>query len=101
MMTSSCARIGGVVLLLLWLAMGFARPARAQAADPPPPPPPLWDTQFGLSFVGTSGNTDTSTLGADFSLHHRWTDWQLESAATAVETSSNDVRTAERLMAQV
>ena len=37
----------------------------AAAQVPPKEPPPLWDTQIGASFVGTSGNSDTSTFGAD------------------------------------
>src|SRR5580704_1166403 len=94
MTTTSCLRVAIGFLFVF----GMAVSVRAQD---PPPPPPLWDTQLGLSFVGTSGNTDTNTLGADFSLHRRWTVWQLESTASAVETSSDDVRTAERLLAGV
>jgi putative salt-induced outer membrane protein YdiY len=48
--------------------------------------------------VGTSGNSDTSSAGADFALHRRWPVWQIESAAAAVRTSNNDVRTAERYL---
>ena len=71
----------------------FAQPPAA-----PPPPPPLWDMQIGASFVGTSGNSDTSSVGADFGLHRRWPLWQIESAATAVRSSNQDVRTAERYL---
>jgi putative salt-induced outer membrane protein len=42
-------------------------PVAAAIADevkPPPPPPPLWSGKAELSFVSTSGNTDTQTLGA-------------------------------------
>jgi putative salt-induced outer membrane protein len=74
---------------------GFAA-AQPPAAAPPPPPPPLWDVQVGASFVGTSGNTDTSATGADFSAHHRGEIWKIESAATAVRTSSDEETTAER-----
>lgn len=68
------------------------------AASQTPPPPPLWDVQIGASFVGTSGNSDTSSTGADFGLHRRWPVWQIESAAAAVRTSNQDVRTAERYL---
>jgi putative salt-induced outer membrane protein YdiY len=71
-----------------------ASPAIAQA--PPKEPPPLWDAQVAASFVGTSGNSDTATTGADFSAHRRGAVWLLDAAATAVLTRSNDVRTAER-----
>jgi putative salt-induced outer membrane protein YdiY len=70
----------------------------AAMAQTPPPPPPLWDVQIGASFVGTSGNSDTSSTGADFGLHRRWLVWQLESAASAVRTSNQDVSTAERYL---
>ena len=68
-------------------------------APPPKEPPPLWDVQLGASFVGTGGNSDTSTLGADFSAHRRWPVWQLESTATAIRTSDRGTRTAERYLA--
>jgi putative salt-induced outer membrane protein len=81
----------------LLIVLSFVpNPAIAQA--PPPPPPPLWDVQVGASFVGTSGNSDTSSVGADFGLHRRWPVWQIESAAAAVRTSNQDVRTAERYL---
>src|SRR5437660_8608530 len=71
-------------------------PSIAAAQTPPKEPPPLWDVQVGASFVGASGNSETSTLGADFSFHRRWPLWQVESAATAVRATDRDIRTAER-----
>ena len=73
-------------------------PSIAAAQTPPKEPPPLWDVQVGASFVGTSGNSDTSSTGADFALHRRWPVWQIESAASAVKTSSQSVETAERYL---
>lgn len=83
-------------LLILLLFVAAARPAAAQA--PPPPPPPLWDAQVGASFVGTSGNSETSTFGADFSAHRRGLVWKIESGATAVRSSSLEETTAERYL---
>jgi putative salt-induced outer membrane protein YdiY len=62
----------------------------------PPPPPPLWDMQVGASFVGTSGNSETSSTGTDFTAHRRGLVWQTDASAAAVRTSSNDETTAER-----
>src|SRR5687767_1007600 len=87
-------RMRPVFLIIVTL---LARSAAA-AQTPPPPPPPVWDVQIGASFVGTGGNSDTSSAGADFGLHRRWLVWQIESAASAVRTSSQDVRTAERYL---
>jgi putative salt-induced outer membrane protein len=79
-----------------------ALPAFGQPPAPaPPPPPPLWDIQVGASFVGTSGNSDTATTGADFSAHRRGLVWQIESTATAVRTNSENETTAERYVGQL
>src|SRR2546430_15207818 len=75
-----------------------AQPPTPPAAPAPPPPPPLWAAQIGASFVGTSGNSDTASTGADFAAHRRGLVWQTESSATAVRTSSLDVTTAERYL---
>jgi putative salt-induced outer membrane protein YdiY len=77
-----------------------AAPAVSAQTPPaaPPPPPPLWDAQIGASFVGTSGNSDTSATGADFSAHRRGEIWQIESAANAVRTSTDGEATAERYL---
>jgi putative salt-induced outer membrane protein len=68
--------------------------ARAQA----PPPPPIWDVQVAASYLGTGGNSETSSMGADFLLHRRWPVWQIESAASAVRSSDNDVTKVERYL---
>src|SRR2546427_3174976 len=86
--------------LLLFLITAQLAAAQTPAAAPKEPPP-LWDAQLGASFVGTSGNTDTSSIGADFAAHRRGLVWQLESTATAVRVSTNDVKTAERYLGQL
>src|SRR5258706_12544468 len=85
-----------IVVIVIGLLFGGTNFAMAQA--PPPPPPPLWDVQLGGSFVGTNGNSDTSSAGADFALNRRWPSWQIESTATAVRTSDHGNRTAERYL---
>jgi len=93
------------LVFMLVLAVFVAIPAGAQppapAAAPPPPPPPLWDTQIGASFVGTKGNSDTASTGADFSAHRRGLIWQIESTATIVRTDADDLTTAERYLGLV
>jgi putative salt-induced outer membrane protein YdiY len=90
------------MLLVLLTASTLPAPAEGQTpAAAPPPPPPLWDAQIGASFVGTNGNSDTSSGGADFSAHHRGLVWQLEAAASAVRSSTSDVTTAERYLGLV
>src|SRR5438132_788240 len=73
----------------------------ARGQTPPPEPPPAWDVQIGASFVGTSGNSETTSTGGDVLMHRRWTVWQVESAASALRTSDHDVVTAERYLGAV
>jgi putative salt-induced outer membrane protein YdiY len=68
------------------------------SAQQPEEPTPLWDVQLGASFVGTSGNSETSSLGANFEAHRRWPVWIIDGLATAVRTSEDDVQTAEQYM---
>jgi putative salt-induced outer membrane protein YdiY len=91
------ARLQPSVLALILLVC--ATVTNAQVA--PKEPPPLWDAQVGAAFVGTSGNSDTSTIGADFSMHRRWPLWQIESIATAVRSSEHGVTTAERFLGEL
>jgi putative salt-induced outer membrane protein YdiY len=54
--------------------------------------------QIGASFVGTSGNSDTASTGADFNAHRRGLVWLIDSTATAVRTNSLGETTAERYL---
>ncbi len=74
-----------------------AQPAAPPAAPAAPPPPP-WQVQLGASFVGTSGNTSTSSVGADFSFRRTWPVWQFDATASAVRASDSGATTAERLL---
>ena len=88
--------------LSLFAVLIIARSASAQApAAAPKEPPPLWDVELGAAYVGTSGNTDTSSVGANFGAHRRGLVWQIESTATAVSVSTDDAKTAERYLGQV
>jgi putative salt-induced outer membrane protein len=46
------------------LAGGLLAAAASAAAEEPKPPPPLWSGKGEISYVATSGNSDTKTLGA-------------------------------------
>ncbi len=86
-----------ISLLILGLCLATALPAAAQTPAAPPPPP-LWDAQVGASFVGTSGNSETSSIGADFGAHRRGKVWLIDSEATAVRSSSLGDTKAERYL---
>jgi putative salt-induced outer membrane protein YdiY len=88
-----------MTLTRLTIAAGLlviAGPAIAQPAAPPPPP--RWETQLGASFVGTTGNSETSTFGGDFLAKRRWPVWQIESTASAIRTTDRGTQTAERYL---
>ena len=85
-------------LVTIVLLLACAPTATAQT-PPPKEPPPLWDVQIGASFVGTSGNSDTASTGADFSAHRRGLVWLIDATATAVQTNTDDETTAERYLA--
>jgi|GEM_PF-608814 len=69
----------------------LAAPALAQEQ-----PEPAWKGSLGLSFVSTSGNSDTQTLGLDFGLDRKPEPWGVEIKAAAIRAEDNSVTTAER-----
>jgi putative salt-induced outer membrane protein len=87
--------------VFVFCSLASAAVAAAQTPDPPNKLPPVWDVQIGASFVGTSGNSDTHSTGADFALRRRWPIWQIEANATAVQSSSDGTETAERYLASL
>jgi putative salt-induced outer membrane protein len=54
-------------MFLLWVAASGAvlaqEPAPCPCPEPPPPPDPLWFGKLNFSFLSTSGNTDTTSIG--------------------------------------
>jgi putative salt-induced outer membrane protein YdiY len=87
---------------VLALSVSLAAVARLAAAQPPaPPPPPVWETQVGASFVGASGNTETSTFGGDFAARRQWPLWQVEAQSAAIRTSDRGVQTGARYLASL
>jgi putative salt-induced outer membrane protein len=87
--------------LTILAALALASVGSATAQDtcpcpPPDPPPPLWTGSVGLSYLSTSGNTDTESLGFTANWTRRPTPWGLEIAALANRAETDGVTTAER-----
>lgn len=61
---------------------------------------PNWDATAELGFVMTSGNSDTETLNAKFNASTEYTDWKHTLQLEALNSSSNDVSSAERYFAE-
>lgn len=84
-----------ILLLPLLAAILFAADAAAQ--EEPDEPPPLWEGEAELSFVSTTGNTSTRTIGTGFEVEHRPGPWELTAASSFVRTRAEGVVNAESL----
>jgi putative salt-induced outer membrane protein YdiY len=79
-----------VWIVIVVIAITWATPSSAQDA-PPPPPPPAFEGTAEFSFVGTSGNSSTQTLGAGSSLTFRRAGWKVTSKASFVRSKDRDL----------
>jgi putative salt-induced outer membrane protein len=87
--------MGAVVIVASSCATAFAQ----QAPAAPPPPPPKVEGTGELSFVMTSGNTSTDTLGLAGGLIYRPSKWTIDSKVAFVRTEADSVVNARSLAA--
>jgi putative salt-induced outer membrane protein len=71
-----------------FVVLAGAQPLLAQ--EPPPAPPPLWSGKGELSFVSTSGNSDTQTLGAGVEVAYQPLPWSLGFKAAFIRSEADD-----------
>jgi putative salt-induced outer membrane protein len=64
-------------------------PAQAAQAPAPPPPPPAFEGSAELSYVGTTGNSETQSLGAGTVLTFRPGEWTLTNKMAIVRNEDN------------
>lgn len=77
------------LLAALFLVPSLA-PAQAPPPEPaPPPPPPLWSGKAELSYVSTSGNTSTSTLGFAGELAFKPDPWSVTARGAFVRAETD------------
>ncbi|HJW13704.1 MAG TPA: DUF481 domain-containing protein [Thermoanaerobaculia bacterium] len=90
-------------IAFLWLGFGGAALAQQPCPCPPAPagPPPLWSGSAELSFLSTSGNTSTSSIGGGLELNYKPAPWAVVFKANYLRASNNDVTTAEQFGASV
>lgn len=95
-------KLRGFVLLL---GIGASAPALAQTADcpcpVPPGPPPVWFGKADLSFLSTSGNTDTSSIGGSLEINYNPKPWLFTLKGSALHSSTDGVTTAETFTASL
>lgn len=75
--------------------------AQAQASPPPPPTGPSgvkdgenetgWTAKAGLSYVGTGGNSESTSLGFKFNASYNWTKTYFSLLGSGVRANSTDV----------
>jgi putative salt-induced outer membrane protein len=96
-------RISKISLMLGLLAVLAGSPAMAQeaGAEEVAPPEPNWKNEVGLSYVGTTGNTDTSSFGLDYKGNRKPTPWGLDLLASFTRAEDGGVVTAEQYYAGV
>jgi putative salt-induced outer membrane protein len=66
----------------------------ALPADEPPKPPPLWSGKAEVSYVATSGNSDTSTLGAAGEVEYQPLPWSAKAKIEFVRAEANGIENA-------
>lgn len=85
-----CTSTAPVVTTAIAL-VALAATASAQA--------PTWDLKLAASYLGTTGNSRTSSTGLSANLERRWGDWKLLAQAAALRASDAGEKTAERFLA--
>jgi putative salt-induced outer membrane protein YdiY len=98
-----CDHAGRVVAAVASLLVVHAAAAAGQTAptspSAPPPPPPRVEGTGELSFVTTTGNSSTSTIGLAAGLIYRPSPWVIDSKVAFVRTEANSVVSARSVTA--
>ena len=87
-------------VLLLWLAVSGAvlaqdAPPPCPCPEPPPPPDPLWFGKVNFSFLSTSGNTDTTSIGGAAELNYNPKPWLFTLKGAYLYSQTDGIVTAE------
>jgi putative salt-induced outer membrane protein len=97
------ARVGRVVAAVASLLIVSTAAAAGQAVptppSAPPPPPPRVEGTGELSFVTTTGNSSTSTIGLAAGLIYRPSAWVIDSKVAFVRTEANSTVSARSVTA--
>jgi putative salt-induced outer membrane protein len=85
-------------LIIVMLVSLGAMPILAQETEEEEAPEPAWVGSLGLSWVATSGNTDTSSAGLDFGLNRKPEPWGVEFLARGNKAEDSGLTTAENYL---
>ena len=85
--------------LLLWFAaagsMLAQTPPPCPCPEPPPPPPPVWFGKLNFSFLSTSGNTDTTSIGGAAEVNYNPKPWLFTLKGAYIYSATEGVTTAQ------
>ncbi len=99
MTVPACSRAAVRAIQAALLYSFLAVPAYAQTPAPAQPPPPLREGSAEFAFVGTSGNSDTQTIGAGGEFIYRPAPWELKTTVKYVRNESEDELKAQSFLA--
>jgi putative salt-induced outer membrane protein len=71
--------------------------ADAQTPAASPTVPPVWSGEGGLSYVHTTGNSDSTTIGGSLKVVHEVAPWKAVLTSAVLRATDREVKTAERL----
>lgn len=109
-MESGPARKRAIVATLFAVVVSIPSGLAAQSSSGPstdsPPsesakPAHAWKLDLGLSYLSTTGNSDTTSLGFSGQYADKWGPWGLDAAASAIRASEDGTTTAENYDASV
>jgi len=86
-----------MTILVVMLCLGAA-PLFAEEAAEAEKKEPAWVGSLGLSWVATSGNSDTSSIGLDFNLEKKADPWGLVFVARGNKADDSGMTTAENYL---
>jgi putative salt-induced outer membrane protein len=95
-------RILGSALLLSFCLVGTSFAQTADCPCPVPAPgPPLWFGRAELSFLSTSGNTDTTSIGGSAEVNYNPAPWLFTFKGGVLHAATDGVTTAESFAASL
>ncbi len=90
-----------IVAVALVAALAGGPMAAAQEAPAPsaetPPAEPTWTLDLGLSYLATTGNSDSESLGAKAAYAGEWGLWGLTAGLAALRAEADDAKVAENV----
>lgn len=89
-----------ILTLTLWACLAAPPLVLAQDAPEAAPAEPRWKGSVGLSFLSTSGNSDTQSLGSEAAFERVPDPWGFHIGANFSRVEENGEKTAERYYAQ-